>query len=63
MSAMCGFTATVPLSQPTLTAPTGPEKGMSLMASAAEAAIIDIGPGSLTRSMEKVVTMIWTSLK
>ena len=63
MSAMKGLT-TWPFSlNPTVTAPTGPEKGMLLMARAADAAIIDNGPGSLIMSIEKVVTMIWTSLK
>jgi len=46
-----------------MAAPTGPAKGMSERASAAEAPMIASGAGSLIISIDRVVMITWTSLR
>ncbi len=56
-----GLRTNSPSMRPTCTAPIGPWNGISLIVSAAEAAIVPRTSSSFSWSVERVVMTIWTS--
>ena len=58
---MVGLITNSPSMRPMRTAPTGPRKGISLMVSAADAAIVPMMSGSFSWSVESTVRTTWTS--
>jgi len=60
-SVWVGLTTILPSTRPIRTDATGPLWGMSETSSAAEAAISESMSGSLSRSADSTVTMIWVS--